>query len=96
MSAAGYPVVLRIFGRRCVVVGGGEVATRKIAALTRDGAELLIVAPAVSDEIERMEEIGALEVERRPFAVRSLPSRPPTVVRSTSWLRTRPGSAAFW
>ncbi|MGE3909175.1 MAG: NAD(P)-dependent oxidoreductase, partial [Chloroflexota bacterium] len=37
--------MLRIFGRRCVVVGGGQVATRKIGALARDGADLLVVAP---------------------------------------------------
>jgi siroheme synthase-like protein len=67
MSAAGYPVVLRIFGRRCVVVGGGEVATRKVGALVRDGAELLVVAPEISPEIERLEETGGVTVERRPF-----------------------------
>ena len=67
MSAAGYPVVLRIIGRRCVVVGGGEVATRKVGALVRDGAELLVVAPEVSAEIERLEETGGVTVERRPF-----------------------------
>jgi len=67
MSAAGYPVVLRIFGRRCVVIGGGEVATRKVGALVRDGAELLIIAPEVSKEIERLEATGAISVERRSF-----------------------------
>lgn len=67
MSAAGYPVVLRIFGRRCVVVGGGQVATRKIGALVRDGAELLVVAPEVSPEIEQLEATGGITVARRPF-----------------------------
>ena len=50
-----------------MVVGGGEVATRKVGALVRDGAELLIVAPEVSAEIERLEQTGAITVERRPF-----------------------------
>lgn len=67
MTAAGYPVVLRIVGRRCVVVGGGDVATRKVGALIRDGAELLVVAPDVSEEIERLAETGGMTVERRPF-----------------------------
>lgn len=67
MSAAGYPVVLRIFGRRCVVVGGGQVATRKLGALVRDGAEVLVVAPEVSPDIEQLEATGGITVERRPF-----------------------------
>jgi siroheme synthase (precorrin-2 oxidase/ferrochelatase) len=58
MSAAGYPVVLRLFGRRCVVVGGGQVATRTLGALVRDGAEVLVVAPEVSPDIEQLEAAG--------------------------------------
>jgi len=67
MTAAGYPVVLRIFGRRCVVVGGGDVATRKVGALARDGADLVVIAPEVSSEIERLRETGGVQIERRPF-----------------------------
>lgn len=67
MTTPGYPVVLRVYGRRCLVIGGGEVATRKIGALTRDGADLLIVAPEVSEEIQQLERIGGVQVERRPF-----------------------------
>jgi precorrin-2 dehydrogenase / sirohydrochlorin ferrochelatase len=67
MTTPGYPVVLRVFGRRCVVVGGGEVATRKVGALTRDGAQLVVVAPEISDEIQQLADIGAAQVERRPF-----------------------------
>ena len=67
MTAAGYPVVLRVFGRRCVVVGGGQVATRKVAPLVRDGADLVVIAPAVSEEIERLGETGGVKIERRPF-----------------------------
>jgi len=41
----GYPVNLLVAGRRCVVVGGGRIAARKIAALLDAGATVHVVAP---------------------------------------------------
>lgn len=63
----GYPVTLRLTGRRCVVVGGGSVATRKVSALRRAAAEVVVVAPAVAPEIGQLAEAGALMLARRPF-----------------------------
>ena len=40
-----YPIVLNLFGRRALVVGGGEVALRKARALADAGAEVRVVAP---------------------------------------------------
>ena len=40
-----YPVSLVLAGRPCLVVGGGPVAARKIAALLRAGAPVTVVAP---------------------------------------------------
>lgn len=65
--SSGYPVVLRLAGRRCVVVGGGSVATRKIGTLVRSGADVLVVAPEIAPEIEEFEASGGVHVERRPF-----------------------------
>jgi precorrin-2 dehydrogenase / sirohydrochlorin ferrochelatase len=65
--STGYPVVLRLAGRRCVVVGGGSVATRKIGTLVRFGADVLVVAPEVAPEIEELVASGGVHVERRPF-----------------------------
>jgi siroheme synthase-like protein len=41
-----YPISLRVTGRDCVVVGGGEVALRKARALVRAGARLRVVSPS--------------------------------------------------
>jgi precorrin-2 dehydrogenase/sirohydrochlorin ferrochelatase len=65
-----YPVVLRTEGRRCLVVGGGPVATRKVAELVRCGALVTVVAPDVDSAIDALAETGgpgAVRVERRPY-----------------------------
>ncbi len=58
-----YPVSLVVAGKRCVVVGGGAVAARKVAALVDAGAEVVVVAPEICPEIR------AMPVERveRPY-----------------------------
>jgi siroheme synthase-like protein len=49
-----YPIFLDLAGRRCVVVGGGEVATRKASRLSQAGAEVVVVSPRVGPELEGM------------------------------------------
>ncbi len=40
-----YPIYLDVKGKRCVVVGGGEVACRKVLSLKEAGAEVVVIAP---------------------------------------------------
>ena len=65
--SVGFPVVLRLTGRRCLVVGGGAVATRRIVGLTRSGAEVVVIAPDVTPEIEGLVATGGVSLEQRPF-----------------------------
>ena len=59
-----YPVNLALSGRRCVVVGGGQVAARKAASLLDAGAEVTVVAPEISDEIRALP-VAVLERDYR-------------------------------
>ena len=43
--AFSYPVTLNIKGRRCTVVGGGEVALRKVRSLLDEGADVTVISP---------------------------------------------------
>ncbi len=48
------PIFLDIKDKKCVVIGGGEVAFRKATLLLRAGADLHIVAASVSDELRNL------------------------------------------
>jgi uroporphyrin-III C-methyltransferase/precorrin-2 dehydrogenase/sirohydrochlorin ferrochelatase len=62
-----FPVALDLHGRRCLVVGGGVVATRKVEALLDAGATVVVVAPRLLAEVEALGVLGALEVQRRDY-----------------------------
>jgi precorrin-2 dehydrogenase/sirohydrochlorin ferrochelatase len=43
-----FPIFLKLEGRRCLVVGGGNVGTQKIAGLLDAGAQVTVVDPSPS------------------------------------------------
>jgi precorrin-2 dehydrogenase / sirohydrochlorin ferrochelatase len=66
-SLRGYPVNLVVDGRRCVVVGGGRIAARKIDALLAAGARVHVVAPKLGDEVRALRDGGQITVDEREF-----------------------------
>jgi uroporphyrin-III C-methyltransferase/precorrin-2 dehydrogenase/sirohydrochlorin ferrochelatase len=63
-----YPVGLRLAGRRVLVVGGGQVAQRRLPNLLDAHADVLLVSPDVRPAIEALHDHGRLRWERRPYA----------------------------
>jgi precorrin-2 dehydrogenase / sirohydrochlorin ferrochelatase len=59
----GYPVTLRLEGRRCLVVGGRSVARQKVLGLLDAGASVTVVAPDVDDALAALDVV----VARRPY-----------------------------
>lgn len=51
MTDPRHPLLLDVRGRRVVVVGGGPVAARRVAALLADGADVHVVAPALCEDL---------------------------------------------
>lgn len=49
-----YPVYLNIENERCYVIGGGEVAERKVKSLLQRGARVIIISPDVTDELSNL------------------------------------------
>jgi siroheme synthase-like protein len=71
-AIAGYPVNLVVAGRRCVVVGAGRIAARKIDALLAAGAVVEVVAPHADDEIVAWAAAGRLTLTTRAFTAADL------------------------
>ncbi len=63
-SAPGYPVVLDLTGRHCLVVGGGPVAARRAEGLISSGARVTVVAPRT---VAAIDDNSLLEVVHRPY-----------------------------
>lgn len=55
-----FPVFLNLKKRPCAVVGGGEVASRKISLLLDAGALVTVYSPALGDTIRRWAEEGKI------------------------------------
>src|SRR5215813_7326205 len=56
-----YPVFLRVAGRRCMVIGGGEVAERKVESLLAAGAHVVVISPGVTAGLAARAAQGVIE-----------------------------------
>ena len=64
-----YPIFLNLEGKKCVVVGGGEVALRKVRALLDSGARVVVVSPTLNSglaQLARVETISLISREYEP------------------------------
>src|ERR687891_742749 len=62
-----YIACLRLTGRRCVVVGGGEVGLEKVLGLLACDGRVVLVAPDAVPELRELAADGTIEWERREY-----------------------------
>jgi uroporphyrin-III C-methyltransferase/precorrin-2 dehydrogenase/sirohydrochlorin ferrochelatase len=55
-----YPIFAELAGRDVLVVGGGLVAERKVAALLESGARVTVGAPAFTEQLEKQAKKGSI------------------------------------
>ncbi len=60
LSVPDYPVNLILEGRRCLVVGGGRVAERKVAALLESKAAVTLISPDLTFQLKQWASQGCL------------------------------------
>ena len=56
-----FPLFLKLDGRRCVLVGAGTIALQKLGGLLDSAADLHVVAPVATEEIQQLARNGSLK-----------------------------------
>nr|VFJ58660.1 MAG: uroporphyrin-III C-methyltransferase / precorrin-2 dehydrogenase / sirohydrochlorin ferrochelatase [Candidatus Kentron sp. DK] len=69
------PIFLNVEGRSCLVIGGGEVAARKVALLLQAGASVTVVAPDPGRSAAELGKEGRIEIRARAFSPEDLADR---------------------
>ena len=67
METPFYIACLRLTGRRCVVVGGGEIGLEKVEGLLACDGRVVLVAPDAVPELESLASEGSIEWVRREY-----------------------------
>ena len=62
-----FPISVDLEDRPVLVVGGGEVAERRIDALLECDAIITVVSPEVSERIAALAAAGDIALHRRPY-----------------------------
>jgi precorrin-2 dehydrogenase / sirohydrochlorin ferrochelatase len=63
-----YPAFLDITDKRCLVIGGGKVAERKVVMLLQFNAHVIIISPVMTRALLKLGEEGKIEYFQRTFA----------------------------
>lgn len=63
-----YIACLKLTGRRCLVVGGGEVGLEKVEGLLACGGDITLIAPFAVEPLEQLAAEGSIRWERREYA----------------------------
>ncbi|ORU93008.1 MAG: sirohydrochlorin ferrochelatase [Cycloclasticus sp. symbiont of Poecilosclerida sp. N] len=61
------PLFHKLAGKKCLAIGGGAVATRKVRLLMSAQADVTVIAPSLSDELSMLAKNGKLKHIKRTF-----------------------------
>jgi precorrin-2 dehydrogenase / sirohydrochlorin ferrochelatase len=62
-----YPMFVDLQGKRCLVVGGGEIATRKVQGLLEAKALVFVISPTLSEALARLAAQDMISYQPRRF-----------------------------
>jgi len=66
-----YIACLKLTGRKCLVVGGGDIGLEKVEGLLACGGDVVLIAPVAHPELERLAAEGSITWEKRAYAGRA-------------------------
>jgi siroheme synthase-like protein len=67
-----YIACLKLTGRRCVVVGGGDIGLEKVEGLLACDGDVTLIAPDAGPELEQLAREGSIKWERREYETADL------------------------
>ena len=67
-----YPIMLQLDGKKVVVIGGGRVAERKVRGLIGTGAQVVVISPEATDEIQTFFLDGKVVWQKKSFSAEDL------------------------
>jgi precorrin-2 dehydrogenase/sirohydrochlorin ferrochelatase len=62
-----YPVLLDLAGRRCVMIGGGIIAGRRVDGLLTAGARVTVISPRLTRTLAALAAEGRIDHEAREY-----------------------------
>ena len=67
-----YPINLNVENKKCVVIGGGKVAYRKICGLIDAGAKVEVIAPEICAEISKLADENKINLIREKYSAEKI------------------------
>ena len=64
-----YPAYINLQDRKCLVVGGGTVAERKVVAMLVSGGDVTVISPDATELITYLAQIGTIRWHKRQLRV---------------------------
>jgi uroporphyrin-III C-methyltransferase/precorrin-2 dehydrogenase/sirohydrochlorin ferrochelatase len=61
------PIFIKVKNARCLMIGGGEVALRKVTALLKAGADVEVIAPELCHELADLLNDGRIKYQKTAF-----------------------------
>ncbi len=62
-----YPIFVELEGRRCLVIGGGREAQRKVGGLLAAGGTVTVVSPKLTRDLQRLLAEGRIDCIQREY-----------------------------
>ena len=93
-EAAFFPLFVGLRNRRILMIGGGNIAERRVRTLLSFGADLTVITPATSEYISEAAHGGRLRLISRKYAIGDVADIKPFFVVAATNDRTANGEAA--
>ncbi|HEX2955861.1 MAG TPA: bifunctional precorrin-2 dehydrogenase/sirohydrochlorin ferrochelatase [Chitinispirillaceae bacterium] len=77
-----YPVMLDLRDRKCLIVGGGVIALRKVVGLLRAQARVTVISPEFTKKFKRFS--AKIEMVQKTFAIQDITSDCAVVIAATN------------